>query len=46
MLVEQGLKLGRAGPYQIQAAIAALHAEAAQLRRKPIGRRSRRFTKC
>ncbi len=28
MLVEQGLKLGRAGPYQIQAAIAAVHAEA------------------
>jgi RNA polymerase sigma-70 factor (ECF subfamily) len=28
MLVERGLKLGRAGPYQIQAAIAAVHAEA------------------
>ncbi len=28
MLVERGLKLGRPGPYQIQAAIAAVHAEA------------------
>lgn len=29
MLVDRGLKLGQAGPYQIQAAIAALHAHAA-----------------
>ncbi len=29
MLVDRGLKLGQAGPYQIQAAIAALHAQAA-----------------
>jgi RNA polymerase sigma-70 factor, ECF subfamily len=29
MLVDHGLKLGQAGPYQIQAAIAALHAQAA-----------------
>ncbi|MFT5431702.1 MAG: RNA polymerase sigma-70 factor (ECF subfamily) [Myxococcota bacterium] len=28
-LVEQALRLGRAGPYQIQAAVAALHAQAA-----------------
>jgi RNA polymerase sigma-70 factor (ECF subfamily) len=29
MLIDRGLRLGAAGPYQIQAAIAALHAEAA-----------------
>ena len=28
VLVEQALKMGRAGPYQLQAAIAALHAQA------------------
>ena len=33
------LSPGRVGPYQLQAAIAALHAEANR-RRKPIGRRS------
>ena len=35
-LVEAALRRGRPGPYQLQAAIAAVHAEAAT-RRKPIG---------
>jgi predicted RNA polymerase sigma factor len=38
-LVEKALRMGRAGAYQLQAAIAALHAEA-HTPPRPIGRRS------
>ena len=43
-LVEQALAARRPGPYQLQAAIAALHDEAGDRRPTPTGRRSRRST--
>ena len=45
-LITHTLANARLGPYQLQAAIAAVHDEAATRRRTPTGRRSSRSTKC
>ncbi len=43
-IVRECLRRNRPGPYQIQAAISAVHSDASDWRRTPIGRRSSSFT--